>query len=76
MSVNPKFEDLLQFLRRIRQFLIIKKRGGEIMIGERLQELRKDHGMSQLELAQKLHVSFHTVSSYDGIGVCPMTKSS
>lgn len=35
------------------------------MIGERLQELRKDHGMSQLELAQKLHVSFHTVSSYE-----------
>ena len=24
------------------------------MIGERLQELRKDHGMSQMELAQKL----------------------
>ena len=35
------------------------------MIGERLQELRKDHGMSQMELAQKLHVSFHTISSYE-----------
>lgn len=35
------------------------------MIGERLQELRKDRGMSQMELAQKLHVSFHTVSSYE-----------
>ena len=35
------------------------------MIGERLQELRKDHGMSQLELARKIHVSFHTVSSYE-----------
>lgn len=39
--------------------------GGEAVIGERLQELRKDHGMSQMELAQKLHVSFHTISSYE-----------
>lgn len=35
------------------------------MIGERLQELRKDHGMSQEQLAQALGVSHYTVSSYE-----------
>ncbi|MBQ7999922.1 MAG: helix-turn-helix transcriptional regulator [Ruminococcus sp.] len=35
------------------------------MIGERLQELRKDHGMSQEELAKILGVSHYTVSSYE-----------
>ena len=35
------------------------------MLGERLQELRKDHGLSQQELADKLNVSLHTVSSYE-----------
>jgi len=35
------------------------------MIGERLQELRKDHGMSQEQLAQSLGVSHYTVSSYE-----------
>lgn len=35
------------------------------MIGERLQELRKDHGMSQEQLAQTLGVSHYTVSSYE-----------
>lgn len=35
------------------------------MIGERLQELRKDYGMSQEQLAQTLGVSHYTVSSYE-----------
>ena len=35
------------------------------MIGERLQELRKDFGMSQEQLAQTLGVSHYTVSSYE-----------
>ncbi len=35
------------------------------MIGERLQELRKDYGMSQEELAGILGVSHYTVSSYE-----------
>lgn len=35
------------------------------MMGERLQELRKDAGLSQLELAQRLSISVHTVSSYE-----------
>ncbi|MBQ4104895.1 MAG: helix-turn-helix transcriptional regulator [Clostridia bacterium] len=35
------------------------------MIGERLQELRKDKGMSQEELAKILGVSHYTVSSYE-----------
>lgn len=35
------------------------------MIGERLQELRKDRGMSQEELANILGVSHYTVSSYE-----------
>ncbi len=35
------------------------------MIGERLQELRKDHGLSQEQLAHILGVSHYTVSSYE-----------
>ena len=35
------------------------------MIGERLQELRKDKGVSQAELAQLLGVSNNTISSYE-----------
>lgn len=35
------------------------------MIGERLQELRKDHNMSQAEFAKFLGVSHYTVSSYE-----------
>ncbi len=35
------------------------------MLGERLQELRKDHGLSQQDLADKLNVSIHTISSYE-----------
>ncbi|MBQ9742175.1 MAG: helix-turn-helix transcriptional regulator [Ruminococcus sp.] len=35
------------------------------MIGERLQELRKDYGMSQEELAGILGVSHYTISSYE-----------
>ncbi|MBQ3264258.1 MAG: helix-turn-helix transcriptional regulator [Ruminococcus sp.] len=35
------------------------------MIGERLQELRKDRGISQAEIAKILGVSHYTVSSYE-----------
>ncbi|MBE6794132.1 MAG: helix-turn-helix transcriptional regulator [Ruminococcaceae bacterium] len=35
------------------------------MIGERLQELRKDRGLSQEDLAKILGVSHYTISSYE-----------
>ena len=35
------------------------------MIGERLQELRKDLGVSQAQLAELLGVSHYTISSYE-----------
>ncbi len=35
------------------------------MIGERLQELRKDKGISQAEIARLLGVSHYTISSYE-----------
>ncbi len=35
------------------------------MIGERLQELRKDKGISQAEFADILGVSHYTISSYE-----------
>lgn len=35
------------------------------MIGERLAELRKDKGWDQKELAEKLGLSYHTISSYE-----------
>lgn len=35
------------------------------MLGERLQELRKDLGLSQQDLADMLNVSIHTISSYE-----------
>ena len=31
------------------------------MIGERLQELRKDHGVSQAQLAELLGVALHNI---------------
>jgi len=38
---------------------------GGRLIGERLGELRKDRGLKQKELADKLGISIHTVSSYE-----------
>ena len=35
------------------------------MIGERLAEIRRDYGDTQADLAQKLHVSSFTVSSWE-----------
>lgn len=35
------------------------------MIGERLQEIRKDHGDTQQALAEKLHVSLHAVRCWE-----------
>ncbi len=35
------------------------------MIGERLKEVRKDHGDTQADLAQKLNVSLSTVKSWE-----------
>ncbi len=35
------------------------------MFGERLQEIRKEHGYSQQQLANHLHISVYTVSSYE-----------
>ena len=35
------------------------------MIGERLQELRKDKGVSQAEIAELLGVTHYTISSYE-----------
>ncbi|MGN1466999.1 MAG: helix-turn-helix domain-containing protein [Ruminococcus sp.] len=41
------------------------ERSDRLMIGERLQELRKDKGLSQAEFAEILGVSHYTVSSYE-----------
>lgn len=35
------------------------------MFGERLQELRKDKGWTQKDLAAKLSLSWRTISSYE-----------
>ena len=35
------------------------------MIGERLAEVQKDHGDTQKELAEKVNVVVHTVSSWE-----------
>ena len=35
------------------------------MIGERLAEVRKDHGDTQKDLAEKVNVVVHTVSSWE-----------
>lgn len=35
------------------------------MIGERLAEIRKDHGDTQLALAQKLHIALSTIRSWE-----------
>lgn len=38
---------------------------GDRLIGERLSELRSGMGLSQQELADKLCISVHTISSYE-----------
>lgn len=35
------------------------------MMGDRLQDLRKDRKISQQQLAEQLNISVHTVSSYE-----------
>lgn len=35
------------------------------MIGERLLDLRKDHGLTQQELGNMLHINKHSISSYE-----------
>lgn len=35
------------------------------MLGERLSEVRKDHGHTQAELAKLLHVSVFSISAYE-----------
>lgn len=46
-------------------FIISKKMGGMILIGERLYDLRKDAGMTQDELAELLKISKHSISAYE-----------
>ncbi len=41
------------------------------MIGERLNELRKDKGMTQQELGELLSVSKYTISSYENDKTSP-----
>ena len=36
-----------------------------MMIGERLIDLRKDRGLTQRELSEKLHVNYRTYSGYE-----------
>ena len=36
-----------------------------MMIGERLIDLRKDKGLTQKELSEKLHVNYRTYSGYE-----------
>lgn len=35
------------------------------MFGERLSEIRKDHGHTQADLANLLHVSVYSISAYE-----------
>lgn len=44
------------------------------MIGERLSEVRKDHGDTQAKLAQKLEVSLPTVRAWEQEKAPPVTK--
>lgn len=41
------------------------ERGVNGVFGERLQEIRKDHGDTQQSLADKLHVSLHAVRCWE-----------
>ena len=38
---------------------------GETMIGERLQDIRKDHSDTQQDLADKLHASLYAVRCWE-----------
>ena len=46
--------------------LLVKRKWGEDMeIGERLQQLRKEKGISQEKLAEQLHVTRQAVSKWE-----------
>ena len=45
------------------------------MVGERLAEMRNEHGMTQPELAKILNVSVATVSGYEHSRTCPSDES-
>ena len=41
------------------------------MIGERLKEVRQDHGHTQSDLARKMNVSLSTIKSWEGENSAP-----
>lgn len=41
------------------------------MLGDRIRELRCSHSLSQVELAQRLHVSKQTISNWENNNVPP-----
>ena len=44
---------------------IFLTKGKYAMLGERLQEIRKERNLTQKQLANKLEISIHTVASYE-----------
>ena len=43
----------------------IRKKAGDILIGERLYDLRKDKGLSQDQLGERLNINKHSISAYE-----------
>jgi len=63
-TVNKKIIKSTNCRNKICKHLIIASEVN-VMIGERLAELRKNKKLSQKELAEKLKISTYTVSSYE-----------
>lgn len=42
-----------------------------ILLGERIKELRKEAGLSQIELAEELGMKQNTISQYESGTYCP-----
>lgn len=41
------------------------------MLGDRIRELRRSHSLSQVELAEQLHVSKQTISNWENNNIPP-----
>ena len=63
-NVKSFFKDNCIFRLLNFKYLIIQLRG-DYMVGERLADLRKDKGLKQVELAETLKISLHTLSNYE-----------
>lgn len=67
-TVEPgmeKINEIARFFKVTTDYLFGMETGGNTMIGGKIAELRKEHGLNQKELAKKIEVSRSALSLYE-----------